>query len=90
MLTVINQFSRGQSTYIYMSFPSGDFKEPGPRIAGGVLESSERHGGLLYSLTAQRHGVLHPVCQDTVGGRTQTQSHLLWDFGVNQCGFNCY
>lgn len=57
-----------------MSFPSGDFKDPGPRIAGGVLESSKRHGGLLYPLAAQRLGVLHPVCQGTVGGRTQIQS----------------
>lgn len=60
-----------------MSLSSGDFKDPGPRIAGGVLESSKRHGGLLYPLTAPRHGVLHPVCQGTVGGRTQTQLRTL-------------
>lgn len=70
-----------------MPFPSGDSEDPGPRVAGGVLKSSQGHGGLLYPLTAQRHGVLHPVCQDTVGGGTQT--HLLWEFGVNVWDLNC-
>lgn len=53
------------------SLPSGDSEDPGPGAAGGVLESSRGHGGLLYPPTAQRHGVLHPGCEDSVGGRTE-------------------
>ena len=66
-----------------MTFPSGNSEDPGPRVAGGVLESSQGHGGLLYPRTAQRNGVLHPVCEDTVGGSTQTR--FLWEYVVSVC-----
>lgn len=63
-------------------FPSGDSEDPGPRATRRVLESDKGHGGLLYPVTAQRHGVLHPVCQDAVGGRTHSLTGRL----VFMCG----
>lgn len=53
----------------YKRFSSGDSENTGPRITGGVFEGSQRHGGLLFPIAAQRHGLLHPVCQNTVGGK---------------------
>lgn len=54
---------------IYKRFSSGDSENAGPRVTGGVFEGSQRHGGLLFPIAAQRHGLLHPVCQNTVGGK---------------------
>lgn len=62
-----NKYAKNEQTQ--MCLPLGGSEESGPRVAGGVLESCQRHGGLLYPITAQGYGVLHPVCQNTVGGR---------------------
>lgn len=64
------QTAKSQSVSMnFEQISPGDSQNTGPRVTRGVFEGSQRHGGLLFAITAQRPGLLHPVCQNAVGGK---------------------
>lgn len=56
------------TSFLFVYLHLGDIEASWSGAAGGVPESSWRHGGVLHTFSAQRHGALHPVCPHTVGG----------------------